>query len=131
MLAARLLPATEGGPRFRLGLAVAREAGHAPARARLRRLLREAFRALRLNVRYAAPQGHVALGVTSPGPGDGKSLVASNLALAFAQGGWKTVLVDADVRRGHLNETDLLEVVVEGIGLGVERDCRRRELVET
>ena len=65
----------------------------------------EAFRALRLNVRYAAPHGHVALGVTSPGPGDGKSLVASNLALAFAQGGWRTVLVDADVRRGHLNET--------------------------
>ncbi len=65
----------------------------------------EAFRALRLNVRYAAPQGHVALGVTSPGPGDGKSLIASNLALAFAQGGWRTVLVDADVRRGHLNET--------------------------
>lgn len=31
----------------RLGLAVARSAGHAPARARMRRLLREAFRALR------------------------------------------------------------------------------------
>lgn len=65
----------------------------------------EAFRALRLNVRYASPHGHVALGVTSPGPGDGKSLVASNLALAFAQGGWRTVLVDADVRRGRLHET--------------------------
>ena len=65
----------------------------------------EAFRALRLNVRYAAPGQHVALGITSPGPGDGKSLIASNLALAFAQGGWKTVLVDADVRRGQLNGT--------------------------
>ena len=31
----------------RLGLAVAKAAGHAPARARLRRLTREAFRALR------------------------------------------------------------------------------------
>ncbi len=66
----------------------------------------EAFRALRLNVRYASPgQQHVALGITSPGPGDGKSLIASNLALAFAQGGWRTVLVDADVRRGQLNST--------------------------
>ena len=66
----------------------------------------EAFRALRLNVRYTAPPGqHVALGITSPGPGDGKSLIASNLALAFAQGGWKTVLIDADVRRGQLNDT--------------------------
>ena len=66
----------------------------------------EAFRALRLNVRYAAPPNQpVAIGVTSPGPGDGKSLIASNLALAFAQGGWRTVLVDADVRRGQLNTT--------------------------
>lgn len=65
----------------------------------------EAFRALRLNVRYAAPHQHVALGITSPGSGDGKSLIASNLALAFAQGGWKTVLIDADVRRGQLNGT--------------------------
>lgn len=66
----------------------------------------EAFRALRLNVRYAAPpHQNVALGITSPGAGDGKSLIASNLALAFAQGGWKTVLVDADVRRGQLNGT--------------------------
>jgi ribonuclease P protein component len=32
---------------WRLGLAVGRRAGHSPARARLRRLLREAFRALR------------------------------------------------------------------------------------
>ncbi len=66
----------------------------------------EAFRALRLNVRYAAaPNQPVAIGITSPGAGDGKSLIASNLALAFAQGGWKTVLVDADVRRGQLNGT--------------------------
>lgn len=66
----------------------------------------EAFRALRLNVRYASPPNQpVALGITSPGAGDGKSLIASNLALAFAQGGWKTVLIDADVRRGLLHGT--------------------------
>jgi ribonuclease P protein component len=38
-------PTRTGG--HRLGLAVAKTAGHAPARARLRRLLREAFRAVR------------------------------------------------------------------------------------
>ena len=66
----------------------------------------EAFRTLRMNVRYACmPSQRVTLSVTSPGPGDGKSLVASNLALSFAEGGWRTVLVDADLRRGFLNET--------------------------
>lgn len=66
----------------------------------------EAFRSLRMNVRYACmPSQKVTLAITSPGPGDGKSLVASNLALSFAEGGWRTVLVDADLRRGFLNET--------------------------
>jgi polysaccharide biosynthesis transport protein len=66
----------------------------------------EAFRSLRMNVRYAcAPARRVTVSITSPGAGDGKSLVASNLALSFAEGGWRTVLVDGDVRRGQLNVT--------------------------
>jgi succinoglycan biosynthesis transport protein ExoP len=66
----------------------------------------EAFRSIRMNVRYASgSQRSVVFGITSPGPGDGKSLVASNLALSFAEGGWRTVLIDADTRRGQLHAT--------------------------
>jgi polysaccharide biosynthesis transport protein len=66
----------------------------------------EAFRSIRMNVRYACMPGtRVALTVTSPGPNDGKSLVASNLALSFAEGGWRTILIDGDLRRGQLNTT--------------------------
>ena len=43
-------------------------------------------------------------GITSPEQGDGKSLVASNLALAFAEAGYRTLLIDADTRRGSLHE---------------------------
>lgn len=69
-------------------------------------LIVESFRSIRMNVRYSsvAPRG-IALGITSPGAGDGKSVVASNLALSFAEGGWRTVLIDADTRRGQLNVT--------------------------
>jgi polysaccharide biosynthesis transport protein len=84
----------------------------------------EAFRSIRMNVRYACmPAPRVALTITSPGPGDGKSLVASNLALSFAEGGWRTVLVDGDLRRGQLHVTfDLpqgpgLVEYLEGSGL--------------
>lgn len=70
----------------------------------------EAFRSIRMNTRYAVmPSERVALTITSPGASDGKSLIASNLALSFAEGGWRTALVDGDLRRGQLHETFDLE----------------------
>lgn len=47
----------------RLGLAVSRGTGHAPARARLRRLLREAFRSLRPHFRHT---GNLVISVRQP-----------------------------------------------------------------
>jgi capsular exopolysaccharide synthesis family protein len=43
------------------------------------------------------------LTVSSPEPGDGKSLVSSNLALSFAEAGYRTLLIDGDIRRGELH----------------------------
>ena len=64
----------------------------------------EAFRSLRLNLRHQYdPRSPVLFTVSSPGPGDGKSLVSSNLAMSFAEGGYRTLLIDGDVRRGSLH----------------------------
>ena len=66
----------------------------------------EAFRSVRLNLMHSYDQGSVvALAISSPSPGDGKSLIASNLALSFAEAGYRTVLVDGDIRRGDLHRT--------------------------
>ena len=66
----------------------------------------EAFRGLRLGIRNAiADDGPITIAITSPGPGDGKSLVSSNLALAFAEAGYRTLLIDGDIRRGLLHAT--------------------------
>ncbi len=66
----------------------------------------EALRGIRLNVVHRHGNGGpVRLTVTSPGKSDGKSFVASNLALAFVAAGCRTLLVDGDVRRGRLHHT--------------------------
>lgn len=63
----------------------------------------EAFRSLRLNIRHAFQSGPITLAISSPGAGEGKSLISSNLALSFAEAGYRTVLVDGDTRRGALH----------------------------
>lgn len=66
----------------------------------------EAFRSVRLSLAHSfEPNTPICLTVSSPSPGDGKSLVSANLALSFAQAGYRTVLVDGDIRRGDLHRT--------------------------
>ena len=60
----------------------------------------EALRGLRLRLSHAGGSGPLLVTVTSPGVGEGKSFLSCNLALAFADAGYRTLLIDGDVRRG-------------------------------
>lgn len=61
----------------------------------------ENFRLIRTNIQHAQVNGSPVqtLLVTSPGPAEGKSVASVNLAAAMAQGGRRTLLIDADIRR--------------------------------
>ena len=64
----------------------------------------EAFKALRTSVLFSTIDQHVkAIVVTSPELGEGKSRTAANLAIALAQAGHRTLLIDADFRRPSLH----------------------------
>ena len=70
----------------------------------------ESFRSLSLTIRSAYEGiGPVQLTVSSPGPGDGKSFVSANLATALADGGYRTILIDGDIRRGSLHTIQGME----------------------
>jgi non-specific protein-tyrosine kinase len=60
----------------------------------------ESIRLLRTNIEFASATKEIAtLGITSANPGEGKSTIAANLAVALAQAGFVTALLDADLRR--------------------------------
>ncbi|MEQ6888258.1 polysaccharide biosynthesis tyrosine autokinase [Halomonas sp. CS7] len=64
----------------------------------------EALRGLRTSLHFAMLEaGDNRLMITGPSPGIGKSFVSANLATICAQGGQRVLVVDADMRKGHLH----------------------------
>ncbi|NLG17416.1 MAG: polysaccharide biosynthesis tyrosine autokinase [Fibrobacter sp.] len=67
-------------------------------------VITESYRSLRTNLSFVSPDKPLqAIVLTSAGPSEGKSLTISNLAMAYAQMGKKTLLVDTDLRRPVLH----------------------------
>jgi tyrosine-protein kinase Etk/Wzc len=65
----------------------------------------EAYRALRTNVTFIRPESAPKVLVfTSPSPRDGKTTTAANFAMVLAYQKGKVLLIDADMRRGTLQE---------------------------
>ena len=63
----------------------------------------EALRSIRLGVQNAYGTGPMVVTISSPGSSDGKSFITSNLGLAFADAGLRTIVIDGDIRRGLLH----------------------------
>ena len=66
----------------------------------------EAFRSVLTSVLFAGENGSAPhlLVLTSAGPGDGKTTVVSNLAIAMAEIGRWTLIIDADMRRPRMHD---------------------------
>ena len=82
----------------------------------------EGIKTLRTNLMFmATDDAPQVLLLTSPGPGEGKTVTATNMAIALSQSGEKTVLVDSDMRRprvhkamGVSNNRGLSQVLTDG-----------------
>jgi capsular exopolysaccharide synthesis family protein len=117
----------------RLGLFVLSHIGYAPSsRGRRGELVTldpqshaaESYNALRTAVLFSGlDQELKEIVITSPGPGEGKSRTAANFAIALANAGHKTLLVDADFRRpsqhrifGRIRNIGLSNLILQDVG---------------
>lgn len=62
----------------------------------------EYYNALRTNIQLSGSELKV-ISMTSVNPGEGKSTTSTNIAWAFARAGYKTLLVDADIRNSVMS----------------------------
>ena len=71
-----------------------------------RHALMEAFRALRSSILFAPVEGTrpKAFMITSASSGEGKTVIAANMAATLAFSGAKTLLIDCNLTSGHLHE---------------------------
>ena len=88
----------------------------------------EAFNTLRTALTYLNVDRHLeSIVVTSPGEKDGKTTVATRLAIAMARAGQRVILVDGDLRRAQVSAKLGIQ---QAAGLGTVLS-REHSLVET
>ena len=68
----------------------------------LARKAEEYYNALRTNIQLSGNNLKV-IAITSVKPGEGKSTTSTNIAWAFARAGYKTLLIDADIRNSVMS----------------------------
>ncbi|MDB0579473.1 CpsD/CapB family tyrosine-protein kinase [Salinicoccus roseus] len=90
----------------------------------------EQFRTIRTNIMYSSVDKPIrSVLFTSATPGAGKSTIAANMAIAYAQAGKRTLLLDADLRRPTTHYT--FEVMNRiGLSTAIVSDVELVDLVK-
>ncbi len=67
-------------------------------------IIAESFRTLKINMQYSSlDKNYQVIVVTSSNLGEGKTFIASNLALSLSQGNKRVILIDCDFRKPNIH----------------------------
>ena len=90
----------------------------------------EALRSLRTSLHFAMLEArNNCIMISGPSPGVGKSFVSSNLAAVIAQGGQRVLLVDGDLRKGHMHRMFGVSSEHDGLSNLLARDSTYEKAV--
>lgn len=90
----------------------------------------EAYRAVRTSLYFSTHgEGHRVIQVTSPNPGDGKTTLAANLAVAMADSGKRVLLLEADFRRPRVHRYFALDNTI-GVSSIITGDAEIPDVIQ-
>lgn len=84
------------------------------AKAQMVKAMEEYYNAIQVNIQFSGSNIKV-IAVTSVQPGEGKSTTSTSLAISFATSGYKTLLIDADIRNSVMSGTFKAESAYHGL----------------
>ncbi len=93
-------------------------------------MMEEAFRGLRTNLRFVLPEPEKVVACTSCIPGEGKTFVATNLAVSLSLLGKRVLLIGLDIRKPRLGAIFKLQKHKKGITSFLMLDKPDYELLE-
>ena len=88
----------------------------------------EYFNSIRTNIQFSGA-GLKTIVLTSVQPGEGKSTTAANLAISFARAGYRTLLIDADVRNSVISGTFKPTTRIQGLTAFLSGNCELSDAI--
>jgi len=82
----------------------------------------EALKLTATNIEYSTTPAPKIIAITSSGPGEGKTFIAANIALSYAQNGVKTLLLDLDMRKPRIEKVLGIERINVGVSNHILKD---------
>ncbi|NPU89515.1 MAG: polysaccharide biosynthesis tyrosine autokinase [Fervidobacterium sp.] len=82
----------------------------------------EALKLTATNIEYSTTPAPKIIAITSSGPREGKTFIAANIALSYAQNGVKTLLLDFDMRKPRIEKVLGIERINVGVSNHILKD---------